>query len=122
MRTTVTIDDDLMADAATYSGVDDRSKLISLALDHYVKRMAAKRLAALGGTMPDLEVPGRRDRHPDDTSPAREAGRALGALGGTMPDLDVPDRRRLQSDAGEKPQVAEDPTDYGASSHETDDA
>jgi Arc/MetJ family transcription regulator len=103
MRTTITLDDDLMADAATYSGIEDRSKLIHLALDHYVKRMAAKRLAALGGTMPDLEIPARSgSRRYDDHSPAREAARSLGAMGGTMPDLEVPGRSL----------VAEDTVDY----------
>jgi len=28
-------------------------------LDSYAKQMAAKRLAALGGTMPDFDIPGR---------------------------------------------------------------
>lgn len=98
MRTTITIDDDLMADAATYSGIKDRSKLIQLALDSYVKRMAAKRLLALGGTMPDLELPDRQlSRHADDLSPAREAARSLSALGGTMPEVDQPKRRRNES-------------------------
>ncbi len=109
----MTLDDDLMADAADYSGVTDRSKLINLALDQYIKRMAAKRLVALGGTMPDLEVPGRHvSRNPDDLSPAREAGRALGALGGTMPDLDVPKRRQAADSSSLK--VADDQADYGS--------
>jgi Arc/MetJ family transcription regulator len=114
MRTTVTLDDDLVADAATYSGIDDKSKLINLALDSYVKRMAAKRLVALGGTMPDLVVPARNSRMADDNSPAREAARALVALGGTMPDLDVPPRRKPVHDLTESEarKVAEDPTVY----------
>jgi Arc/MetJ family transcription regulator len=117
MRTTVTLDDDLVADAATYSGIDDKSKLINHALDHYVKRMAAKRLVALGGTMPDLVVPARNSgRMLDDTSPAREAARALVALGGTMPDLDLPARRQSGLDTTETglAKVAEDPAVYGA--------
>jgi Arc/MetJ family transcription regulator len=115
MRTTVTLDDDLVADAATYSGVADKSKLINLALDHYVKRMAAKRLVALGGTMPDLVVPARNSgRMLDDTSPSREAARALAALGGTMPDLDMPSRRRpgYEMTDSEARKVAEDPAEY----------
>lgn len=94
MRTTVTLDDDLIADAATYSGIHDKSKLINHALDAYVKRMAAKRLVALGGSMPDLVVPARNGGGLDDSSPSREAARALVALGGTMPDLDMPPRRK----------------------------
>lgn len=95
MRTTVTLDDDLVADAVAYSGVPDKSKLINLALDAYIRRMAAKRLVALGGTMPDLVVPARNSlRRVEDSSPSKEAARALGALGGSMPDLDLPPRRK----------------------------
>lgn len=113
MRTTVTLDDDLMADAATYSGMDDKSKLINLALDYYVKRMAAKRLVALGGTMPDLVVPARNsNRLADDVSPAREAARALAALGGSMPDLEVPERRRPSGKSTQAAMVAEDSAAY----------
>lgn len=109
MRTTVTLNDDLIADAATYSGIDDKSKLINAALEHYVRRMAAKRLVALGGTMPDLEVPARSTGHPvDDGSPSREAARSLAALGGTMPDLGVPKRRRIAREA----KVADDEKSY----------
>jgi Arc/MetJ family transcription regulator len=113
MRTTVTLDDDLVADAATYSGVDDKSKLINLALDYYVKRMAARRLVALGGTMPDLVVPARNSsRLADDSSPSKEAARALVALGGSMPDLEVPDRRRTVMESPPTSMVAEDPSVY----------
>ena len=115
MRTTVTLDDDLIADASAYSGITDKSKLINLALDLYIKRMAAKRLIALGGMMPDLEVP-ERFRMKDDHSPAREAARALVALGGTMPDLEDIPRRRPEPTlfATQSSMVAEDPTEYKA--------
>jgi Arc/MetJ family transcription regulator len=62
MRTTVTLDDDLLASAADFSGIDEKSKLLNFVLDAYVKRMAAKRLAALGGSMPDLDIAGRDSR------------------------------------------------------------
>ncbi len=62
MRTTVTIDDDLIAAAAEFSGIDEKSKLLNFVLDAYVKRMAARRLAALGGTMPDLDIAPRDSR------------------------------------------------------------
>ena len=91
MRTTLTLDDNLMSDAATYSGLADKSKIDNLALDHYIKWMAGRRLAALGGSMPDLVIPARNSRMMDDYSPSREAGMALAALGGSMPDLVVPD-------------------------------
>jgi len=116
MRTTVTLDDDLVADASAYSGIDDKSKLINLALTDYIRRMAAKRLVALGGTMPDLEVP-MRFRLRDDDSPAREAGRALAALGGTMPDLEIPDAPESEWTPVSK--VAEDPVNYGTKKPES---
>jgi Arc/MetJ family transcription regulator len=62
MRTTVTIDDDLIAAAAEFSGIDEKSKLLNFVLDAYVKRMAARRLAALGGTMPDFDIAPRDSR------------------------------------------------------------
>lgn len=59
MRTTVTLDDELISKAAEFSGIADKSKLINFTLDAYIKKMAARRLAALGGTMPDFDIPGR---------------------------------------------------------------
>jgi Arc/MetJ family transcription regulator len=59
MRTTVTLDDELIAAATEFSGITDKSRLINFALDAYTKKMAARRLAALGGTMPDFDIPGR---------------------------------------------------------------
>jgi Arc/MetJ family transcription regulator len=73
MRTTVIIDDDLLAAAADFSGIDEKSKLLNFALDAYVKRMTARRLAALGGTMPDLDIAPRDSRvscYSDSTFPA----------------------------------------------------
>lgn len=115
MRTTVTLDDDLIADASAYSGLDDKSKLINLALDSYVKRMAARRLIALGGTMPDLVVPARNSSNTtEDFSPAKEAARALVAMGGTMPDLAAASRRKSEEFEIGFPtsKVAEEPTTY----------
>ena len=60
-RTTVTLDDDLIRKARAYTGVNEKSALIREALTQLVQREAARRLAALGGTMPDLErIPRRR--------------------------------------------------------------
>lgn len=59
VRTTVTIDDDLLAKAAEFSGIADKSKLINFTLDAYIRKMAARRLIALGGSMPDFDIPGR---------------------------------------------------------------
>lgn len=62
MRTTVTLDDDMLAAATSFSGIDEKSKLLNFVLDAYVKRMAARRLAALGGSMPDFGVTSRDSR------------------------------------------------------------
>jgi Arc/MetJ family transcription regulator len=60
-RTTVTLDDDLIRKAQAYTGVKEKSALIRKALSQLVEREAARRLAALGGTMPDLQrIPRRR--------------------------------------------------------------
>ena len=61
MRTTVTIDDELLADAKEYTGIAETSAVIREALTFLVAREAGKRLAAMGGSQPDLEdVPRRR--------------------------------------------------------------
>ena len=60
MRTTVTIDDDLLADARFYTGIKETSALIREALTALVQREAARRLARLGGTMPDAKAAPRR--------------------------------------------------------------
>ncbi len=60
MRTTVTIDDKLIERAAELTGIKERATLIRMALESLVAREAGRRLALLGGTMPDLEAPPRR--------------------------------------------------------------
>ncbi|MFN8617438.1 MAG: type II toxin-antitoxin system VapB family antitoxin [Dehalococcoidia bacterium] len=61
MRTTVTLDDELLEDAQELTGIMDKSALIRTALKDLVAREAARRLARLGGTMPDIEdIPRRR--------------------------------------------------------------
>jgi Arc/MetJ family transcription regulator len=63
MRTTVTIDDALYEKALEMADSDmDKSELFREAMKTFVRVQAAKRLAALGGTMPDMaEVPRRRE-------------------------------------------------------------
>lgn len=61
MRTTVTLDDELVEKARFYTGIKETPALIRQALKKLVEREAARRLARLGGTMPDLRpVPRRR--------------------------------------------------------------
>lgn len=61
MRTTVTLDDQLLAQAQQLCGEQERSALLKEALRALVQRESARRLAALGGSEPDLApVPRRR--------------------------------------------------------------
>jgi|GEM_PF-239417 len=61
MRTTVTLDDALLAEAMELTGIQDRGPLLREALQALVQRESARRLAALGGTQPDAKpVPRRR--------------------------------------------------------------
>ena len=60
MRTTITLDDDLLVMAAKLTGITDRTPLIRESLKAIIARESARRLALLGGSMPDLEVPPRR--------------------------------------------------------------
>ena len=67
MRTTITLDDDLLARASMLTGITDRTPLIRESLKAIIARESARRLALLGGSMPDFEVPPRRrpDMDPD---------------------------------------------------------
>ena len=60
MRTTVTLDDDLLAKAEQLCGDLERSALLKEALRALVQRESARRLAALGGTEPELDPIPRR--------------------------------------------------------------
>lgn len=61
MRTTVTLDDELIANAQKLTGITEKSTLIREALKSLIAREAGRRLARLGGTMPGLEdIPRRR--------------------------------------------------------------
>lgn len=61
LRTTVTLDDGLLAQAQQLCGDLERSALLREALQAHVQRESARRLAALGGTEPDLQsIPRRR--------------------------------------------------------------
>ncbi len=60
MRTTVALDDELLATAQEYTGLREKSALLHEALKALVQREAARRLARLGGTEPGLKAPPRR--------------------------------------------------------------
>ncbi len=61
MRTTLSLDDALMEEAASYTGVREKSALVREALRALIEREAARRLARLGGSEPQLTpIPRRR--------------------------------------------------------------
>lgn len=60
MRTTIALDDDLVRTAQEYTGVAEKTVLIREALKALIQRESARRLAALGGTMPGLRSVPRR--------------------------------------------------------------
>jgi Arc/MetJ family transcription regulator len=65
MRTTVNIDDELLAKATKLAGPMDRSTMLSEGLKALIERESAKRLARLGGSQPKLKAaPRRRQRSP----------------------------------------------------------
>lgn len=64
MRATVTLDDELLARAEQLCGPLERSALLRQALQALVQRESAKRLAALGGSDPALDLVPRRRRAP----------------------------------------------------------
>jgi len=60
MRTTLALDDELLAKAQAFTGVKEKSALVREALKALVEREAARRLARMGGSEPRLKVPRRR--------------------------------------------------------------
>ena len=60
MRTTLALDDELVAKAQAMTGVKEKSTLVREALEALIERESARRLALLGGSEPDLETPPRR--------------------------------------------------------------
>lgn len=56
MRTTVTIDDDLLAKAAELSGTTERTALLREGLTALIERESARRLALLGGSDPSASA------------------------------------------------------------------
>jgi len=60
VRTTVTLDDELLSQARAFTGIQENSALIQQALRALVQREAARRLARLGGSAPNLQAAPRR--------------------------------------------------------------
>lgn len=57
MRTTVTVDDALMAEAEKLTGIHERSALVRSGIEALIEREVARRLARLGGSEPAVTAP-----------------------------------------------------------------
>ena len=60
MRTTIALDDTLLAKASAFTGLSEKSALIREALKALIERESAKRLASLGGSETRLTAVSRR--------------------------------------------------------------
>ena len=61
MRTTIALDDDLLADAQRLTGLTEKSALVREAMRALIARESARRLARLGGSEPGAQhIPRRR--------------------------------------------------------------
>ncbi|MBS7791553.1 type II toxin-antitoxin system VapB family antitoxin [Roseococcus sp. SDR] len=64
MRTTLALDDELLAKAQGFTGITEKSALVREALTALIERESARRLARLGGSEPDLVAAPRRRATP----------------------------------------------------------
>lgn len=68
MRTTLNIDDELLAKARRLTGISEKTALVKAGLEALVMIESARRLGALGGSQKGLKRP--RRRRPTDTGGA----------------------------------------------------
>jgi Arc/MetJ family transcription regulator len=64
MRTTIALDDELVAKAQSFTGLKEKSSLVREALKALIERESARRLARLGGSEAALKAPPRRRAGP----------------------------------------------------------
>lgn len=61
MRTTLILDEELVGRAREATGIQEKTALVHAGLQALIAREASRRLAALGGSQPDLRpIPRRR--------------------------------------------------------------
>ncbi len=60
MRTTLNIDDELLAEAQKITGIKEKTALVKEGLRALIERDSARRLAKLGGSQPQLKAVSRR--------------------------------------------------------------
>jgi len=64
MRTTLTIDDTLLAEAQRITGLAEKTLLVREGLKALIERESARRLALLGGSEPGINAAPRRRPEP----------------------------------------------------------
>jgi Arc/MetJ family transcription regulator len=60
MRTTLALDDELVAKAQAFTGLKQKSSLVREALKALIEREGTRRLARVGGSEPEMDSPPRR--------------------------------------------------------------
>lgn len=60
VRTTLSLDDHLLAEAARLTGTSEKTALVRAALTALIERESARRLAQLGGSEPEMKPVTRR--------------------------------------------------------------
>jgi Arc/MetJ family transcription regulator len=63
VRSTLNIDDDLLAEAGRLTGIKEKTALVRAGLEALIAREIGRRLAALGGTQSDFEAAPRQRAH-----------------------------------------------------------
>ncbi|MFZ1962831.1 MAG: type II toxin-antitoxin system VapB family antitoxin [Roseiarcus sp.] len=62
MRTTLALDDEVVARAQALTGIKEKSRLVLAALNALIAQESARRLARLGGSEPQIGPAPRRRR------------------------------------------------------------
>jgi Arc/MetJ family transcription regulator len=63
MRTTLNIEDELIAEARELTGIAEKTELVRVALKSLIARESGRRLALLGGSAPNMQdIPRRRSK------------------------------------------------------------
>jgi len=73
MRTTITLDDELLEKAGEAIGSHERSAVLHEALRALIQREAARRLIQLGGSVPEAKPVARRRLAPASTAGRKRA-------------------------------------------------
>lgn len=75
MKTTMILDDLLIKRARELTGINEKTAVVHAGLEALIARESARRLAKLGGTMPDLGLAPRRRSAAANGKARRDPGR-----------------------------------------------